>query len=225
MATVRPALCGMALVLLASAEPSIAPFKARVIAVHDGDTVTLAGPAGHFKVRLEGIDCPELGQPFSRRARQRTVELTLFRDVIVLPHSVDTHGRLIARLLVGSTDLSEQLVVEGLAWHYKQYSSDPRLSTAEQQARAARKGLWQDRQPISPSDWRHGLDPARSGNEALLATDAAAGPVHGNVKSRLYHLPGCPNYGCRNCTAIFADPSEAETHGYVSAGCCRHGPH
>ena len=202
-----------------------APFGARVVAVHDGDTITAttaSGPA--VRIRLEGIDCPELGQPFSKRARERTRELVLFQDVRIVPRSVDVHGRLIARVHVRDIDLSEVLVREGLAWHYRQYSSDPILAAAEASAHALNKGLWRDPEPVPPWKWRRpaeGPTTRRRTDPDRHADGSAAGPVHGNRRSHVYHLPGCANYNCRNCTAVFADAATAKTNGYRPAGCCR----
>ncbi len=48
----------------------------------------------------------------------------------------------------------------------------------------------------------------------------AAGPYHGNTSSKVFHGPGCRNYGCQNCTAVFATRAQAVAAGYRQAGCC-----
>ncbi len=42
----------------------------------------------------------------------------------------------------------------GMAWHYKEYDRNKRLAEAENQARAAKQGLWADREPVAPWEWR-----------------------------------------------------------------------
>lgn len=97
------------------------------------------------------------------------------------------------------------LVEAGLAWHFTRYSSDPKLAAAEREARAARRGLWQDASPMAPWDYRH---PA--------VVNASAGPIvyHGNVQSHVYHGPACQYYRCKNCTIEFQTAAEAQTAGY-----------
>ena len=41
-----------------------------------------------------------------------------------------------------------------MAWHYTRYSKDARLAAAEREARAAGRGLWADREPVPPWEWR-----------------------------------------------------------------------
>jgi endonuclease YncB( thermonuclease family) len=136
------------------------PFDALVVGVHDGDTITVLRDRQRIRVRLHGIDCPELGQPFGRPAKRLTSSLVFHQVVHLVPRDVDRYGRLVAVVFVGHTDVNLELVRRGLAWHYTRYSSDPQLAAAERSARAARLGLWADAHPIPPWDWRHG-PPAR----------------------------------------------------------------
>jgi endonuclease YncB( thermonuclease family) len=46
------------------------------------------------------------------------------------------------------------MVADGLAWHYVRYSKDARLAAAEREARAAGEGLWADKAPVPPWEWR-----------------------------------------------------------------------
>jgi len=49
------------------------------------------------------------------------------------------------------------MVRQGMAWVYRQYSRDPALLTIEAEAKADRRGLWQDRHPVPPWEWRKAL--------------------------------------------------------------------
>jgi len=129
----------------------------RVVSVHDGDTLRAIDPQKvEHKVRLVGIDAPELGQPFGRVARDRLRELALRQQVAVQVHERDRYGRDLATLEAGGQDLARQLVAEGLAWHFTRYSDDAGLAAAEAEARAAGRGLWADPEPVAPWDWRAG---------------------------------------------------------------------
>ncbi len=107
-----------------------------------------------FKIRLEGIDCPEGGQDFSKRAKQFTSDLVFGKLVTVKVTDVDRSRRLVGRVTVDGKDVCLGLVKAGLAWHFKKYSKDPVLAEAEIQARAAKVGLWSHPSPIPPWDWR-----------------------------------------------------------------------
>jgi micrococcal nuclease len=131
------------------------PEAARVVAVIDGDTLTVLDAANRQqRVRLAGIDAPERGQPFGTKARERLASLTMGKPVAVHSQGQDKYGRMIASIEAGGQDVGQQLVAAGLAWHYTRYSDDAGLAAAEREARAARRGLWGDREPVPPWEWR-----------------------------------------------------------------------
>jgi endonuclease YncB( thermonuclease family) len=117
-------------------------FAGRVLDVTDGDTVIVARGRGQVTVRLFGIDAPEGTQPFGREAAAMLSQRVLGKVVDVDMKDVDVYGRLVATISIDSRDIGEELVRAGAAWHYVQYSNDPRLAAAQREARAARRGLW-----------------------------------------------------------------------------------
>lgn len=126
-----------------------------VVSVHDGDTVrAIDGEQIEHRVRLAGIDAPELGQAYGRVARDRLRELVLRQRVQVQVHDRDRYGRDLATLEAAGQEVNRQLVAEGLAWHFTRYSDDEDLAAAEAAARAARRGLWADAEPVAPWQWR-----------------------------------------------------------------------
>lgn len=131
-------------------------FQARVVAVADGDTLTVLQDRQQIRIRLYGIDCPEKGQPFHARASRRTAELAQGRTVTVRTESRDRYGRLVAWVILpDGRSLNEILVAEGMAWHFRRYAPrERRLMQLEQEARDARRGLWQDPAPVPPWEWR-----------------------------------------------------------------------
>ena len=66
----------------------------------------------------------------------------------------DRYGRLIADLRIGSRWINIELVEEGYAWHYKQYSKNSDLAKAESSAKKEAKGLWASHNPIPPWEYR-----------------------------------------------------------------------
>ena len=130
-------------------------FSARVIRIGDGDTITVLDGSTQVRIRLAEIDCPELNQPWGRRAKQLTAELVFGQVVTVRGQGQDRYGRLIAHVQTeAGTDLNTELVRAGLAWHYRLYSRSISLSRLEDEARRAQLGLWADPAPTPPWDWR-----------------------------------------------------------------------
>jgi micrococcal nuclease len=199
---------------VAAAAPS---FDARVEHVVDGDTLDVRRSDGRvIRVRVHGIDCPERGEPFATVARNFTRSMVFRQFVRVASRDTDRYGRLVADVRVGARDLGQSLVEAGLAWQYRRYSDDPHLAELERRAREARRGLWQ-LEGVSG-----GLDDTRRKPQRLdIEGSSLSGEVRGNVASRLYHLPSCPNYSCRNCIRVFRNEQEARASGFQPAKDCR----
>jgi micrococcal nuclease len=130
--------------------------------VSDGDTLAVRVGRSLYTIRLEGIDAPEGGQPFSPQARRRLRALAFGQQARVLVSDRDRYGRSVARVVVGGVDVGEEMVRSGLAWHYVRYSSDAKLSALEREARQARRGLWADPRAVPPWEYRR----SRAGRRA-----------------------------------------------------------
>jgi endonuclease YncB( thermonuclease family) len=151
-------------------------LSGRVVAVADGDTITvLEENHRQHKIRLAGIDAPEAHQPFGNRSRQNLSDLLYAKDVDVNWRKYDRYGRIVGKVMVASVsacppvhldcpktlDAGLAQITVGLAWHYKQYEKEQteedreRYGFAEFEARAKHVGLWQDKKPIPPWEWRH----------------------------------------------------------------------
>ena len=145
----------MLAVAAVAAEP--ATLTGKVVSVHDGDTLRVLDAAGtQHKVRLQGIDAPETKQAFGTKARNRLADLTLGKAVTVRVHGRDRYGRTLGTVEAAGQDANRQMVADGMAWHYVEYSTDAGLAQAERDARAAGRGLWADKAPVAPWDWRAG---------------------------------------------------------------------
>lgn len=109
------------------------------------------------KIRLASIDCPERKQPFSAVATKFISDAIFSRRVKVFVDSKDRYGRSIGRVYYDGKNVNKELLKAGLAWHFKRYSQDVKLQAMEDQARAEKVGLWKDKNPIPPWDWRRGV--------------------------------------------------------------------
>lgn len=151
----RPAsLAALALAALVVAGAARGDFAARVVHVSDGDTLTVVTRGREVRIRLWGIDAPEHGQPWSRRARDALASRALRREALVAVRGTDAYGRTLARVRVDGVDLAEAQLRDGYAWVYRRYTSDERLVALEDDARAARRGLWSRADAEPPWLWR-----------------------------------------------------------------------
>ncbi len=133
----------------------------RVVSIADGDTVTVLDSSDtQHRIRLAGIDAPETHQVFGEQSRLSLSEMILGKDVSVNYQKIDQYGRLVGKILLDGKDINLEQVKAGMAWHYKEYQREQTpedrelYARAEDEARAARRGLWQDPNPVEPSAFR-----------------------------------------------------------------------
>jgi endonuclease YncB( thermonuclease family) len=136
-------------------------IEGRIVGVTDGDTITLLdADKRQHKIRLDGIDAPERGQPFGRASKQHLAGLAFNQEAVAECHKTDRYGREVSRVLVAGADAGLEQIRAGMAWYFRRYAnelpSDRRLQYADEevQAKDARRGLWADAEPIPPWDWR-----------------------------------------------------------------------
>lgn len=127
----------------------------RVVAVHDGDTLTVLLRGERVSVRLDEIDAPELGQAHGRESRNALARLCYGRRAAVREQGRDKYGRVLARVECDGIDANAEQVRRGYAWFYRQYGHDPLLRDLETAARGRRVGLWAGAAPVPPWEFRH----------------------------------------------------------------------
>jgi len=132
-------------------------FEAKVIKISDGDSMEVLYDKTPIKIRLAHIDCPELrgSQPFGKHAKKALSDLCFGQLVTVYGENYDRYGRLIAVIKNNEKqNVNAELLALGMAWHYKKYSKEGMYAELETAARKKQLGLWQDKNPIAPWDWR-----------------------------------------------------------------------
>jgi endonuclease YncB( thermonuclease family) len=107
-----------------------------------------------FKVRLDAIDAPEIGQPFGQASKRALSGKVFGKDIVVIAKTRDKYGRTVGHVMLDGRDVNLEMLEEGMAWHYEKYDHNTRLRVAEQAARAAKLGLWQDGTSVPPWEWR-----------------------------------------------------------------------
>jgi len=142
------------------------PLQGEVVQVMDGDTVGLRIGRRNETIRLASIDAPETGkpgrpgQPYSQASRRALENLVRGKAVIAHCYEVDAYDRNICDIrLADGTNVNEAQVRAGMAWANREgrdkFLRDKRLPQVEHQARAQGRGLWADRDPMSPWQWRY----------------------------------------------------------------------
>lgn len=151
----RIRLALLILLLILAVSPAFADLQARVVSVHDGDTLTVLVEHRQVKVRLTDIDAPELRQPFGTKSRQSLAEMCFGKTATLDVRGHDRYRRALARVTCSGTDANEEQVRRGLAWTYARYTrADSPLHAIQQAARSEHRGLWSDPTPVAPWDWR-----------------------------------------------------------------------
>ncbi len=159
----NPALFVVATILsvLFAAQVHAEILSGRVVGVADGDTVTvLDASRQQHKIRLMGIDAPEKKMPYGNQSKQSLSDLVFDRQVQVEYSKKDRYGRTLGKIIVDGVDANLEQIKTGMAWHYRQYQREQSVTDraayaqAEEEARASKRGLWKDTDPMPPWDWR-----------------------------------------------------------------------
>lgn len=136
-----------------------------VVSGADGDTITvLDADKVQHKIRLAGIDAPEKKHAFGQRSKQSLSDLVFDKAVTVETNKRDKYQREVGKVVVAGLDANLEQVKRGMAWHYKAYEREQSAidrkayADAEIEAKAARRGLWTDTEPVPPWEFRHKAD-------------------------------------------------------------------
>lgn len=132
-----------------------------ILYVVDGDTIHIKDKDEWKKIRLQGIDAPEKDQAFGKES-MRVLANCLYKakKIRIEWTEKDKYGRLLGKVLVDETDCNLSQIKQGYAWHYKFYQKDQTdldrqlYSNAEIESRKSKIGLWKEKCPTPPWDWR-----------------------------------------------------------------------
>ena len=177
----------LAAMLLALASGTLAPaaparaateITGTVVHVVDGDSLSFAPAAGGapIAVRLQGIDAPEICQPWGTQAREALVEHVKGHELRLVVQGRDEHGRTLAKLMRGDLDIGERLVRDGHAWSYRYKHDRGPFVAQERMAQALKRGLHADGGALMPRDFRRRHGPCQDADAAAKATPPAAVP-------------------------------------------------
>lgn len=165
--TPMPRPCRSLLLILASllscTTAAALQLPGRVSYVVDGDSLVLDVRGSRYAVELAGIDAPELNQPWGAAAAGR-LRQQLAGVFVVVEGRMDGPDRISGTIVLRGRDIGLRMIDDGLAWSLYRDDRDALQPTetphpywlAEQHARDARRGLWQNDEPVAPWEWRRG---------------------------------------------------------------------
>lgn len=151
-----PTLIFCFLASFAFAEPPkvLEEFNGKVVGITDGDTLTVRNLKETITIRLEGIDAPEKHQPFGTKSKEHLSSLVHNKRVQVKKTGVDKYGRTLGYVIANGMEVNARMISDGYAWHFAKYNTEERLTKLEESAKAAKRGLWSEPNPVPPWEFR-----------------------------------------------------------------------
>jgi endonuclease YncB( thermonuclease family) len=130
-------------------------LSGKVTSVLDGNTIeVIAEDNESYKIMLYGIDSPELGQEYGEKAKKFLQKMILDKKVTVKIQGKDRWGTRQGVILIdGKIDPRLELLEAGLAWTAERNPLEE-LETVKEKARVQGKGLWKEKDPTPPWQYR-----------------------------------------------------------------------
>ena len=154
------------LLALVAVQATAATLRAQsgvVTRVVDGDTLWVITSASQppLKLRIQGIDAPEICQPGGVQARDALKREVLGKSVTVTSRAHDDYGRTVGTLHMQGQDMGRWMVVQGHAWVYSSRPQKAPYADEQRQAQSARRGVFSDAAALEPRLFRkrHGSCP------------------------------------------------------------------
>lgn len=145
---------GIAIFLIAACAGPVWAWQGKVTRVTDGDSLWVRPAEGGqpVKIRIDGIDAPEICQSGGQAARKALAARLLGRSVEVHTRRQDDYGRGLAAVSLDGEDVGAWMVSQGHAWAYRQRSGE--YLALQARAQSAARGLFADRHAIEPRVFR-----------------------------------------------------------------------
>ena len=125
--------------------------------VSDGDTITVINNKTNkkIKVRLFGIDAPEITQEYGLESKEYLLGLIKDKSIIVKGNTYDKYGRLLGTIYVDGININETMVQTGNAWWYKKFDpKNTKVRDMQIKAKESKLGLWKNVNAIAPEEYR-----------------------------------------------------------------------
>jgi micrococcal nuclease len=131
-------------------------WDAKVTYITDGDTLWVQADEGRkpVKIRIDGIDAPEICQAGGQASRVALAGRLAGRRVSVSTRGQDDYGRIVAAIELDGEDIAAWMVGQGQAWSYELRRKDRPYQLLQTRARAERRGLFADPAAVHPRLFR-----------------------------------------------------------------------
>lgn len=163
-----------AFLCLPAAAVKAASLFGKVIEVNSGDVITISNLNRPVRVRLLGVDAPEMDQVFGDVAKKHLRDLVFDKSVLVEYAGIAGDHSLNGRVLLEGADIGAQMIRDGAAWvdpdtQHRLTATDREVyQQSEVAARSERRGLWQQENPVAP--WEFAKAVAMRRNPVPAAT-------------------------------------------------------
>ena len=137
-------------------ENDFCDYCVEVVSISDGDTFRgLTKDNEEIKFRIYGIDAPEKHQAFGNKSQQYLSSLIFRKTVGIKVQSTDHFDRQVVWVYTpDKKNVAAEMLKAGMAWHFKKYDKSKEYAALEVEARLRRLGLWIDKNPIAPWNFR-----------------------------------------------------------------------
>jgi endonuclease YncB( thermonuclease family) len=106
------------------------------------------------RLRIDGIDAPEICQPGGQTARALLAQRVLHHRVSITTRRHDFYGRDLAQVWLDGDDVGARMVRSGQAWSYRWRRDTGPYGAEENLARQSHLGLFAASAPELPRDFR-----------------------------------------------------------------------
>lgn len=201
-------LCGF--VFFLPCQSSAASLFGKVIEVNSGDVITIFNLNRPVRVRLLGVDAPEMDQTFGDVAKKHLSDLVYDKSVLVEYSGISADSSLAGRVLLNNADIGAQMIRDGAAWF--DVNNVSRLSGSDREvyqqselaARNERRGLWQAEKPTAP--WEFVKAQALGRNTVVSVPSTPLAKARDNRPR-----PGLTNLSLLTTRSVAAAPAPATT--------------
>ena len=134
----------------------------KVIRVSDGDTILIQSGSQKIRVRMYGIDAPELKQKYGEESKKYLEKRIMDKNVDIKVINQDQYGRKVGKVFYKNKDINLEMLETGNAWFYEYHAKHEKdYRKAFKNAKEQKLGLWKDKNPQNPRNFR--LDHRREG--------------------------------------------------------------
>ena len=134
----------------------------KVIRVSDGDTILIQSGSQKIRVRMYGIDAPELKQKYGEESKKYLEKRIIDKNVDIKVINQDQYGRKVGKVFYKNKDINLEMLETGNAWFYEYHAKHEKdYRKAFKNAKEQKLGLWKDKNPQNPRNFR--LDHRREG--------------------------------------------------------------